>query len=371
VGLDSLDPATRNNDVLERHMYSSRSTRSGGLDKLFRWGDHVCHFFRSADDLGEILIPYFKVGLERNEFCVWVTSHPYGKARAASELRSAIPDFDRRTGAGQLQILDHDEWYAKHAALTTAEKIQCWLSLKDAGAGLGYSGLRCSGNTSFLDEGTWEEFLVYERAVDEAFRDQPIIALCSYEMDSCPAGAVADVLHCHQFGLAKGHGRWRLIEGRSHDHQSTAAAGHDCITTFGRRGGLRQLIEDQLAIYIGAYPERIALKGGHVQLSELQATKLGPLFNELVINATRFGALSSTQGKLVVQWRIVVNGSRNIHITWTERGISSPTVRHNIELGTQLIAGALQNCRRAFDGMECTFNLTPDTRSLEVWLPFK
>jgi len=113
------------------------------------------------------------------------------------------------------------------------------------------------------------------------------------------------------------------------------------------------------------------LRGGHVQLSESQASKLGPLFNELVTNAARYGALSSTQNMLVVQWRVVANGSRNLHIKWTERRIPSLTIPYNIEISTQMIASALQNWARAFDGMECTFDLTRDTRSLEVWLPFK
>jgi hypothetical protein len=363
----------RHNGVLEKYMYSSRSTRSaGGLDKLLRWGDHVCHFFRSADDLGEILVPYFRVGLERNEFCIWVTSHPYGKDRAASELRAAMSDFDRRSAAGQIQIFDHGEWYAKHAELSTADKIQCWMSQKDAGVALGYTGLRCSGNSSFLNEHTWDEFLVYEQAVNAAFRDQPIIGLCSYGMDTCSPDAVADVMHCHQFSLAKFYGRWRLIEVRGHDHKASAVMAQDRFTSSQWQGGLRRLIEDQLAIYIGAYPERIALEGDHVQLSGSQAIKLGALFSELVINAARYGVFSTNQrGELVVQWRVVVNGSRNLYIKWTESGISSPTIPYHIELGTQLISGALQNWTRAFGGMECTFHLTLDSRALEVWLPFK
>jgi hypothetical protein len=78
--------------------------------------------------------------------------------------------------------------------MRTAEKIQCWLSRKDEALALGYAGVRGSGNTSFLDESTWDEFLVYERAVNDAFKDQPIMALCSYAMDRCSADAVADVM---------------------------------------------------------------------------------------------------------------------------------------------------------------------------------
>ena len=341
-------------------MYSSHTARSDvGLGELFRWGDHACHFFRLADELGEILVPYFKAGLERNEFCIWVTAHPYGKDRAVSELRAAVSDFDRRSATGQIQIFHHDEWYAKHAALSTADKIKGWFSQKDEAFALGYAGLRCSGNTSFLDEGTWDDFLVYERAVNEAFKDQRIIGLCSYPMDGCSADAVLDVTHCHRHGLAKRLGHWDLIEVRRHGRETSAVA-HDLFATSDWQGeDLRRLVEDQLTVFIGAYPERIALNGGHVQLSGSQATKLGILLNELVANAARYGALSSTQGRLAVQWRVVVNGSRRLHIKWTESGMSGLTIPDKVGFGTRLIASAVENCERIFEpsGMVCTFEL--------------
>ena len=341
-------------------MYSSISTRRGvGLDGLFQCGDHVCHFYHSADNLGEVLVPYFKAGLERNERCLWVTAHPYGKDRAASEMRVAMPDFDRRTAAGQIQIFGEDEWYATLAAQSTAEKVQCWLSQKDEALALGYAGLRGSGNTSFLDEGSWDDFLIYERAVDEAFRDQRILALCSYPVNGCSANAMLDVTHCHGQGLAKRHGHWDLIEVRG-DDRAASAGEHDQHETSALQGAdLRQVIEDQLAILIGAFPERISLTGAHVQLSPSQAAKLAVLLSELAANAASYGALSSSQGKVDVQWRLVINGSGCLHIKWTEKGMAGLTIPNKIGRGTQLLARTVENCVRVFHttGMVCTFEL--------------
>jgi MEDS: MEthanogen/methylotroph, DcmR Sensory domain len=341
-------------------MYSSQSTRRGvGLDGLFQRGDHVCHFYHSADDLGEVLVPYFKAGLERNERCLWVTAHPYGKERAASEMRVAMSDFDHRTAAGQIQIVDQDEWYTKLGAMSTAEKVQCWLSQKDEALALGYAGLRGSGNASFLDEGSWDDFLIYERAVDDAFRDQRILALCSYPINGRSAGAMLDVTHCHGHGLAKRHGHWDLIEVRGDGRQASALE-HDLHATSGWQGAeLREVIEDQLAMLIGVYPDRISLNGGHVQLSPSQTAKLAVLFSEFAANAAKYGALSSTQGEVDVQWRLVVNGSGRLHIEWTERGTSGLTIPGKIGRGTRLLASTVQNCARVFDttGMLCTFEL--------------
>jgi two-component system, sensor histidine kinase PdtaS len=121
------------------------------LDRL-QWGDHVCQFFHTANDLSEILVPYFKTGLERNEACVWVTSSPYPTAKVISDMRAAVSDFDHRVAAGQIQIVGHDEWYTRHGALNPTETIQDWLSRKETAIGSGYAGLRITGNTSFLDD---------------------------------------------------------------------------------------------------------------------------------------------------------------------------------------------------------------------------
>src|SRR4030081_1567279 len=115
----------------------SRDSHVGVEDQL-RHGDHVCQFYHSAEDLGEVLIPYFKSGLERNESCVWVTSNPYGRDRALSELRSAVAHFDQRVAGRQIQIFAHDEWYTQHGTLNTTQLVQNWLLLKNEALESGY-----------------------------------------------------------------------------------------------------------------------------------------------------------------------------------------------------------------------------------------
>jgi anti-sigma regulatory factor (Ser/Thr protein kinase) len=346
-------------------MYSSHSTRDRvGLDGLFRPGDHACYFFRSGDEIGEVLIPYFKAGLERNEHCTWLTGHPYGKDRATSEMRAAMADFDRRAGAGQIGIFDYEEWLASQDPMSPAERARSLLVQKDRAVASGYAGLRASGNTSFLDESAWDEQLVCERASNAIFAGQPITVLCGYSFDRCSAKGAVDVVHSHALGLAKRRGRWSLFEVWSHGEPSNAGAGgRDRIASSARdRGDLRRLVEDQLAIFIGACPGRIALKGSRVQLSRSQATKLAILFSELATNAAKYGALSWPRGKLAVHWRVVVNGSRRLHVRWMESGADKLAVPEQAGSGTQLMAAMAENCVRVFNhtGIVSTFELSLD-----------
>ncbi|MEN4018226.1 MAG: MEDS domain-containing protein [Methanobacterium sp.] len=54
-------------------------------------GTHFCQFYQTKEDLIDVLIPYFKAGLENNEFCMWITSEPLFKKEAKKKaLQKAV-----------------------------------------------------------------------------------------------------------------------------------------------------------------------------------------------------------------------------------------------------------------------------------------
>ena len=50
------------------------------------WGAHFCQFYQTKEDLTDILVPFFKAGLENNEFCMWVTSQALEAKRQKKPL---------------------------------------------------------------------------------------------------------------------------------------------------------------------------------------------------------------------------------------------------------------------------------------------
>jgi len=50
--------------------------RKSGIDIIgdIPWGTHFCQFYQTKEDLIDILVIYFKAGLENNELCILVTS---------------------------------------------------------------------------------------------------------------------------------------------------------------------------------------------------------------------------------------------------------------------------------------------------------
>src|ERR1700680_3374714 len=74
-------------------------------------GTHLCLFYESKEDLLDTVIPYFKAGLESNEFCMWAISEPLTEGDAINALRKAVPGFDRFLAKQSIEILPSREWY--------------------------------------------------------------------------------------------------------------------------------------------------------------------------------------------------------------------------------------------------------------------
>jgi hypothetical protein len=55
----------------------------------------------------DIFILYFKVGLENNEFCIWVTSKSLEVQEAKEALRRAIPNFHTYLENGQIELIPY------------------------------------------------------------------------------------------------------------------------------------------------------------------------------------------------------------------------------------------------------------------------
>src|ERR1700753_406583 len=75
------------------------------------WAPPPCQFFSSTSDLRDILVPYFKAGLENNEQCLMVATAPFSADDARGALRAAVADFDTREKRGQIAIHDVRAWY--------------------------------------------------------------------------------------------------------------------------------------------------------------------------------------------------------------------------------------------------------------------
>ena len=91
------------------------------------WGTHLCQFYETSEDLVDILVPYFKAGLENNEFCMWITSEPLKVEDAKASLKKVVKNLDHFIKKGQIEILDYSEWYTKSGKFDANNVLQGWV----------------------------------------------------------------------------------------------------------------------------------------------------------------------------------------------------------------------------------------------------
>jgi len=91
------------------------------------WGMHLCSFYDTKQDLIDILVPYFKAGLENNESCIWVTSELLSKKEAEEALREGVPDFAQYLERGQIEIIPYTEWYLKGGVFNKQSVLNAWI----------------------------------------------------------------------------------------------------------------------------------------------------------------------------------------------------------------------------------------------------
>src|SRR5947209_2000039 len=189
----------------------ARASGVGAVGEL-PWGSHFCQFYQTREDLLDTLVPYFKAGLENNEFCLWVASEPLPAAEAKTLLAKAMPAFEDFLARGQLEVCDQGDWYAPGSRFDADTVLGRWLDCERKALQRGFAGLRSTGNTLWLERHHWDSFLAYEAKVTAAFARRRVIALCTYCLEKCTASDVLDVVRTHQFALTRRLGAWELIE---------------------------------------------------------------------------------------------------------------------------------------------------------------
>jgi PAS domain S-box-containing protein len=165
------------------------------------WGSHLAHFFESGGELKDVMVPYFKAGLDNNERCFWVTGAAFNAEDARSALRAAVPDLDLRERKKQIEIADGSEWYAAGAKLQPDELVNGLLKREGDALEQGYEGLRTSGNCAWVSHAQWADFLIYEKLVQKSVRGRRMICMCSYCLDQLHDGAHLQVMDRHDMAV--------------------------------------------------------------------------------------------------------------------------------------------------------------------------
>ncbi|RJR50326.1 MAG: PAS domain S-box protein [Desulfobacteraceae bacterium] len=166
------------------------------------WGSRFCQFYQTKEDLLEVLVPYFRAGLENNEFCLWETSRTFGVRDAREALQCSIETFEEYEKKGQIEIIPPNQWSGRGEAVGT--KI---ISMLDKATFNGFDGLRFVCNDLSEKKGNSSGYSELDQVAG-----YNVIGLVTYPRDRFDALGIMDVVKNHRFALVRNAGRWEVIE---------------------------------------------------------------------------------------------------------------------------------------------------------------
>jgi two-component sensor histidine kinase len=98
-------------------------------------------------------------------------------------------------------------------------------------------------------------------------------------------------------------------------------ASHDLLIENHWLGvGVSDLVEVQLAHFKELIGSRLLLDGPPTRLTPAAAQGIGMALHELATNASKYGALSNSQGRIRISWRVVATHEPTFTIRWVEDG---------------------------------------------------
>lgn len=184
--------------------------RPMGVPVQFDRGAHICHLYRTREDLFEVTLPYLKEGLREKQLCLWMAAPPLG----VDEARRASDELTRdRNGDAlhaQIEVIDWSEWSSAGGA-STANLLKRWLANLKLARAQGFEGLRFAGNMSQLSTEDWAGFMYYEAFLDSISKRSHAIVLCSYPQDRLTPSQLVEVVSRHRVVLMRENGEWTTI----------------------------------------------------------------------------------------------------------------------------------------------------------------
>jgi len=193
---------------------ASTDTRDSGIALVgeLPWGSHFCQFYTTKDDMIDIVVPYFRAGLENNELCVWVTSDFLTTDDALVALDHGVPGFSDYRARKQVEVFPHTDWYLKGGSFDLKRTLDMWMVKHDEALSRGFAGLRVSGSPYWIDnKKDWDDFTAYEAEINKVIGGTKLLVLCTYSLDKCGVVEILDVVKNHEFALAMNQGKWQVV----------------------------------------------------------------------------------------------------------------------------------------------------------------
>ncbi len=161
-------------------------------------GRHLCCIYGTKHDQFSVVIPYFLVGLKRQERCIYIIDERTIEEVVQAFQRAGV-DLEPYIQSKKFIFLTKEDAYLKNGFFEPGRMIALLKLAQKEALRAGFKGLRVTG------EMTWiltklpgvEKFVEYESKLNYFFPKSKSIAICQYNEKKFSASALLDVIYTH------------------------------------------------------------------------------------------------------------------------------------------------------------------------------
>jgi len=168
------------------------------VESRLKSGDHLCSFHETKMEQAQLIFPFLKAGLAKREKCLYIADESTPEEIKAGLLMHGM-GVQSHLRSGQLSILTVRQSYLRSGRFDPEAMISFWASAVDEALREGYSGLRATGETSWIlhEPRSLGDLLQYEGRLNETVRNLPAKLLCQYNAKRFLADVIIKVLKAH------------------------------------------------------------------------------------------------------------------------------------------------------------------------------
>jgi MEDS: MEthanogen/methylotroph, DcmR Sensory domain len=168
----------------------------------FHSGDHICFFYRDAEEQLDTAAPFVQIGLLRGERCLVVLSNEKMQQLLA-RLEHAGIDTEKEIQRGDLMPCTPEEVYLKGGKFDRDMMIKSLDDSMREALKLGLNCFRATGDLGWAvgDSAVCGQLPEYESLLDKYYPGKPCLGICMYDVNTFDEATLARVMDAHRIAL--------------------------------------------------------------------------------------------------------------------------------------------------------------------------
>jgi PAS domain S-box-containing protein len=167
--------------------------------------DHLCLIYETPEEQFAAIVPFVQVGLARGEKCVYVADDNTS-GEVLEQMKKGGVDTDSALATGALSVITKTEAYLKQGYFDPDWMIRFLKEAADAARVDGYTGLRVTGEMTWVlggDPGS-DRLIEYEAKLNYFFPENNALAICQYNIGRFSPQLIMDVIRTHPLVIYRG-----------------------------------------------------------------------------------------------------------------------------------------------------------------------